>query len=231
MNEQHYAHLAGVSRSSVITYEAEVPRNSDLYLDVFQFAAKNNMSDPENYAHLENLIDLDSLIDWVFLEGFFANNALTYGNLRFCRSFENDGRWRLMFYDLDATLFKPYLNHSILLHRNSIQCPLVSGLFVDLWANSDFQDRFLSRAAELLRGPLSNKSVLAEIDRLAEQIGPEVARDQAIFNRTYANWSYNVDSLRAFITDNKWAKFNVNSLCKELHLSDEIREKYFRGIR
>ena len=231
MNEQHYAHLAGVDRNSVVTYDAEVPRNSDLYLDVFQFAAQNDMTDPENYAHLESLIDLDNVIDWVFLEGFFANNDLTYGNLRFCRSSEDDGRWRLMFYDLDATLFKPYLNHSILLHRNAVQCPLVSGLFVDLWSNEDFQDRFLSRAAELLKGPLSNASVLAEIDRLANQIDPEVARDQAIFNRSYASWVSNVDSLRTFITGNNWARFNVDSLCRELHLSDTVREKYFGDIR
>ena len=107
----------------------------------------------------------------------------------------------------------------------------MSGLFVDLWSNEDFQDRFLSRAAELLKGPLSNASVLAEIDRLANQIDPEVARDQAIFNRSYASWVSNVDSLRTFITGNNWARFNVDSLCRELHLSDTVREKYFGDIR
>ena len=148
LNEQHYANIAGVSKNSVVTVESEAPRDGDLYLDVFRFCEKNDMSDPENYAHIESLVDLDSLIDWVFLEGYFANQDLTYGNLRFCRSSEDDGRWRFMFYDLDATLSDPYLNHAILLHRNNVQCVQVSGMFADLWKNETFQDRFLTRAAE-----------------------------------------------------------------------------------
>ena len=99
-NEQHYANIAGVSRNSVVTVDTEVPRTSDLYLDVFDFCEKNDMSDPENFAHIQTLLDIDSLIDWVFIEGFCANRDLTYGNLRFCRSWEDDGRWRFMFYDL-----------------------------------------------------------------------------------------------------------------------------------
>ena len=47
INEQHYANLAGVSKNSVVTVESEAPRDGDLYLDVFDFCEKNDMSDPE----------------------------------------------------------------------------------------------------------------------------------------------------------------------------------------
>ncbi|MGX8720170.1 MAG: CotH kinase family protein, partial [Eubacteriales bacterium] len=43
LNEQHYANLAGVSKNSVVTMESEAPRDSDLFLDVFNFCAKNDM--------------------------------------------------------------------------------------------------------------------------------------------------------------------------------------------
>ena len=227
MNEAHYARLAGVSRNSVTTVESEVPRDHDLYTDVFQFCMSHDMSEPENYAHIESLMDLDSLIDWVFIEGFFANKDLTFGNLRFCRSSENDGRWRFMFYDLDAALSEPYQNHAILLHRNNVQCVQVSGLFADLWNNADFQDRFLSRAAELLNGSLSNKKVLDEIDRLKAQLAPEVPRNAALSNHTYKDWEAAVEDLRAFVIKYDWARFNVDSICKQLHLSEDVREKYF----
>ena len=230
MNEQHYANLAGVSRNSVVTVESEVPRDSDLFLDVFDFCAKNDMSDPENFAHIESLVDLDSLIDWVFLEGYFANQDLTYGNLRFCRSSEDDGRWRFMFYDLDATLTDPYLNHAILLHRNNVQCVQVTGLFADLWKNEEFQDRFLSRAAELLKGPLTDQAILDEINRLADQIDPEMPRNQTFVHRSYESWKAAVEALRTFVTKNSWAKHNVDFLCKELHLSQEVRDRYFSEI-
>ncbi len=231
MNEQHYAHLAGVSRNSVTVQDSEAPRDSELYLEVFDFCAKNDMRDPENYAHIESLMDLDSLIDWVFLEGYFANQDITFGNLRFCRSWENDGRWRFMFYDLDATLADPYRCQAILLHRNNKQCVQVSGLFADLWKNEDFQDRFLSRAAELLCGPLSDQATLDEINRLSAQIEPEVARNQEFLNRQYSSWEAAIEGLRNLITENSWATRNVDSICRELHLKGDIRERYFSEVR
>ena len=226
-NEQLYADLAGVDENTVITVDSEVPRTSDLYIEVFQFCASHDMSDPENYAHFCSLMDVDSLIDWVFLEGFCANSDLTYGNLRFCRTFEGDGRWRFMFYDLDATFRDPYINHSILLRRNNIQCVQVTALFADLMANSEFRDRFLRRAAELLDGPLSNEAVLREIDRLADEISPEVSRDFAMEKRSFESWEAAVNSLRSFITENDWKQHNIDAVCRELRLSTEERAKYF----
>ena len=226
-NKQLYADLVGVGESSVVTVDYEVPRTSDLYIDVFQFCASHDMSDPENYAHFCSLMDVDSLIDWVFLEGFCANSDLTFGNLRFCRTSEGDGRWRFMFYDLDATLRDPYLNHSILLHRNNIQCVQITALFADLMVNGEFRDRFLRRAAELLNGPLSNEAVLREIDRLSIEIAPEVSRDFAMEKRSYKSWEAAVNSLRAFILDNDWKQHNIDAICRELHLTDEERLHYF----
>ncbi len=230
MNEQHYANLAGVSRSSVTVVDADYVRKSEMYAEVFEFCSTNDMSEQKNYEHFLTLMDPESLIDWIFLEGFFANSDLTYGNLRYCRSSENDGRWRLMFYDLDATLASAVMNHSILLHRNYMQSMLVSNLFADLMKNDSFKDRFLTRAAELLAGPLSEEKILQEIDRLADQIDPEVKRDMTLQAKSYNSWKMNVDYLRAFIADNHWTKHNIDAICKELKLTAEEREHYFGSI-
>ena len=227
LNEQHYADLMGVSRNSVVDYGSQVPKNSDLYEDVFVFCSTHDMAEEENYLHIQTLLDLDSLIDWVFLEGYFANSDLTYGNLRYIRSSEGDGLWRLVFYDLDATLAQPYLNHATLLHRNNVQCYLTTYLFADLMANKDFRSRFLTRAAELLDGPLTDEAVLAEIDRLSEEIAPEVARDLKQENRSYESWEKNVKTLRNFITENNWKQHNIDAICSELHVSKAERVQYF----
>lgn len=227
LNEQHYANLLGVSRNSVVNYDATVPKTSDLYNDVFVFCSTHDMAEEENYLHIQTLLDLDSLIDWVFLEGYFANTDLTYGNLRFVRSSEGDGLWRFVFYDLDATLAQPYMNHATLLHRNNVQCYLVSYLFADLMENPDFRSRFLTRAAELLDGPLTDEKILAEIDRLAEEIAPEVARDVKMQNRSYQSWEKSIKSLRLFITENSWKQHNIDAICKELRVSAAERARYF----
>lgn len=227
LNEQHYADLLGVSRNSVENCGSEVPESSELYQDVFRFCIEHDMSEEENYRHIQTLLDVDSLIDWVFLEGYFANSDLTYGNLRYIRSSEGDGLWRLVFYDLDATLAEPYLNHSILLHRNNTQCYFTTYLFAELMENREFRSRFLTRAAEMLNGPLAEDLVLAEIDRLSAQIEPEVARDLRQEKRSFESWQSSVKKLRGFLTENNWTEHNINAICTELNVSREERSKYF----
>ncbi len=226
LNEQHYANIAGVSRKSVTTITAEAPRDSDLYQDVFQYCETHDMSETEHYEHFLSLMDVDSLIDWVFLEGYFGNADLTYGNLRFCRSYENDGKWRFMFYDLDATLRDATRNHRILLRRNSVQCMQISYLMSDLIRNAEFRDRFLRRSAELLE-QLPNEAVFREIDRLANQIRPEVARDIQPTGRSFSAWEKSISTLKNFFVTYDWPKHNVDAICNQLYVKADERAKYF----
>ena len=103
-------------------------------------------------------------------------------------------------------------------------------MFADLWKNEDFQDRFLRRASELLKGPLTDQAILDEIDRLADEIEPEMARNQAYVHRSYDSWAAAVEALRTFVTNNNWARHNVDFICRELHLSKEVRDLYFSDI-
>ena len=100
-------------------------------------------------------------------------------------------------------------------------------LFADLMANKDFRSRFLTRAAELLNGPLADEMVLAEIDKLSKEIAPEVTRDLKQENRSYESWEKNVKTLRNFITENNWKQHNIDAICSELHVSKAERIQYF----
>ncbi|MCR5136666.1 MAG: CotH kinase family protein [Oscillospiraceae bacterium] len=226
LNEQHYANIAGVSKKSVTIINAEAPLDSDLYLDVFKYCETHDMSDRKNYEHFLSLMDVDSLIDWVFLEGYFGNADLTFGNLRYCRSSENDGKWRFMFYDLDATLRDATRNHRILLRRNSVQCMQISYLMSDLIKNAEFRDRFLSRSAELIDA-LSNNVVFREIDRLTEQVRPEVARDTKYSNRSVESWEKSIQTLKNFLISYDWPQHNVDAICSQLYVDAGERAKYF----
>lgn len=226
-NEQQYARIAGVSRDSVTVIEAPVPYGSDLYEDVFRFCFSKDMRKAENYAHFCSLMDVDSLIDWIILEGYCANADLSFGNLRYCRSTENDGKWRFMFYDLDSSFFEAQNNFYNLLSAYSIENRQVSQLIGTLMGNTDFRGRLLARAAELLDGPLSNDSVVSEIDRLAAVIAPEVERDYARYGMTLEKWNWNIDFLRDFISARDWRQHNVDTLCDIFDLSSHEREAYF----
>ncbi len=229
-NEQLYADLAGVSRGSVQLYEAPAPYDSDFYNDVIAFPYYNDMTLPENYARFCECVDIDSLIDWTFLEGFCANTDVTMGNVRYVRSSEADGKWRFLFYDLDAAFRFPGSMYYNLMSGFSIQNIQISGAIVPLMKNAEFRDRFLRRAADLMSGPLSNEAVLQEIDRLAGEIAPEVKRDRARIGWDEKSWEKSLRNLKELVKDENWRQMNIDALCDVFELEQEERAFYFGGI-
>ena len=228
-NEQHYARLQGVDRDSVCVIDYEVPRDSSLYREVFEFCYKHDMKEEENYRHFCELMDVDSLIDWIFLEGYFANSDLTFGNLKFCRSTEGDTRWKFIFYDLDATLSDSSVIQLLFLKPQS-RCYQVNQMVMKLWKNEEFRDRFLMRAAELMNGPLSEEKVIREIERLATELDPEVERDREKTPQSYKSWISYIQILKDTFANNQWNRKNVKAICRNLGLSQEQREQYFGMI-
>lgn len=225
-NEQHYANLCGVDQDSVELVDYEVPRDSSLYRNVFEYCYHHDMREAENYRHFCELMDVDSLIDWMFFEGYFANSDLTYGNLKFCRSNEGDTRWKFIFYDLDSAMGDPSLIQLLFLRPQS-RCYQVNQMVMKLLKNQEFKDRFLKRAAELLRGPLSEEKVLEEIERLATEVEPEVERDRKNTPQTYRSWKSYIQALKADFTEKDWNQKNIKAICKYLNLTKEERAYYF----
>lgn len=229
-NEQLYASLSGVSRDSVTVMEADVPLDSEFYHEVVEFCRFNDMSLAENYQHFCDIFDVDSLIDWLILEGYCANTDVSSGNVRYCRSTENDGKWRMMFYDLDATFSEPASVYMNLMSQYAQEHRQVSTFVVPLMANQEFKDRFLTRAAELMSIALTVENVFAEIDRLSAIVRPEVARDCARFNRTVEEWENAVEEMKQVLLDYDWQRLNIDNLCSLFDLDQAQREQYFGEI-
>ncbi len=226
-NEQLYADWMGVSRDSVTTVDADHTLNTELYREVLSYCIDRDMSDPEAYAYFCARVDAESMVDWFLLEGYCANSDLTWGNLRYCRSTEGDGKWRFMFYDLDATFLDEELNYYNLLSDMQLDSKQICQVFDALLGNEAFRDLFLTRAGEMLNGPLTNDKVLAEIDRLAAQVEPEVERDYVRHGLDYNAWVRDVEALRSFIVDKDWRQHNIDTLCTFFKLDEQQREHYF----
>ena len=224
VNEQHYARLMGVSRDSVTVMKAWANPQSEYYETVIRFAQENDLMDAKNYARFCDIVDIDSLIDWMIIEGYSANTDLATGNLRYARSTEGDGKWRFMLYDMDATLRASGSIFGNVLKPASTQ----SAVFItQLINNSDFRERFLTRAGEVLATTLSNENVDAEIVHLAAQIEPEIARD-CVFNKTTPErWRAAVDELRATISERDWNARCVSAIAQYMKLGAEEIQRYF----
>jgi hypothetical protein len=96
--------------------------------------------------------------------------------------------------------------------------------------NPAFRDRFLTRAAELLRDRLTNEAVLEEIERQCAIIEPEVARDRKQLERTEASWRSAVRALKDLITESDWRQECIEAISRVFSLTGEERTRYFGDI-
>lgn len=229
LNEAMYAHLLGVSKDSVTVNTAPLEPRDPMYQEVISFAEENDLSLPGNYEELCSRFDVDSFIDWLILEGCFGNDDLTYSNVRYCRSTEGDGKWHLMFYDLDSCFYATDNCFSNLFAPWNLQSRQVCALAGALLQNPDFRASLLSRAGELIPTALSNERILEEIDRLSGIIDPEVARDYQFYEMFKENWEWNVDWLRNLIRESNWEQACIDQLCSYLQVTAEERALYFPG--
>ena len=229
-NASLYAAVAGVEKDDVECIEAPAPYESDFYNATVAFVNRNDMSLAENYERFCEVVDIDSLIDWLILEGFCANTDVTSGNLRYARSDQADGKWHLLFYDLDAAFRSFYSIQTNLLNGYGESHIQVASFSVPLMKNEAFRDQLLSRAAELLRGPLSNEAVLEEIDRMADEIRSEVQRDFKRYYREPASWERAIEELKSMIRDSDWRQANIEGLSQAFELDSDTRAYYFGDI-
>lgn len=225
-NEQMLADHLGVSRESVTVVEASAHEDTTLYRDVIEPILRRDMRVEENYRAVCEQLDIDSLIDWIIVEGWSGNKDLQSGNLRYGRSSENDGRWRLMLYDLDA-VFADSGACFDLLKEYSLEGRQIGQVIRALSKNANFRDQLLRRAAALLSGPLSAEATLAEIDRLSAEIAPEVERNHAMLWLKASRWPRNIEELRAPFEDGSWHTGCIDALCRFLRVGAEERAQYF----
>ncbi|MGI5976266.1 MAG: CotH kinase family protein [Candidatus Limivicinus sp.] len=224
LNEAHYAHHRSVSPGSVTVTKSWAGIDTDFYNEVILFARGNDLREKENYDEFCRMVDIDSLIDWIIMEGYSANTDISSGNIRYCRSTEDDGKWRFMLFDMDATLRSGGSCFGNVLRPSSTQCAV---FISQLMENDEFRDRFLRRAAELLEGPLSNESLLAELERLTGLISGEVERDYDRFGRSLSQWQYAVENLRSYISQKDWKSHCEDCISQYFSLSGKERAEYF----
>lgn len=212
-SSQYYASHYGVKKSSVERENAPFGHNSRFYQDVFAYSLNHKVSTEEGYAYISGVLDIDSLIDWVILEGV-SGNTDTVHNCAVFRSDELDGKWRLAFYDLDWCLtYEGFDFRNILCAEGNASWDMMN-LMKGLLKNETFRERFLTRFAEVNRTTLSTESILAKIDELTEEIRVEATRDTTRWTQhSPTSWLKHVENMKNLITRCNWSEHNRETLC------------------
>ena len=220
-SEQMYASERGLPPESVTVSQSPV-EPEDPFWEVLELCRSGALATPEGYERFCRMVDMDSLIDWLVMEGFSGNIDIQQ-NLRYIRSGAEDGRWRFAFYDLDWTFYNFDSVFSLVGRAGPALQP--GTYLAPLAENADFRDRLCRRMAEALSGPLSEENVNAHIDALEELLRPEMDRERLLWFSSVP-WTGEVNQLRTFRSKG-WDRFMLGTLSRYLNLTPAEQEEYF----
>lgn len=224
-----YAQWLGVDKSSVESASHRDYR-PDSYVEMYHFITRSDMSKAENYERACELLDMDSFIDWTIIEGVSGNLDL-FRNVRYFRSSEGDGKYRMALFDLDAAMKNNsatwecvFGNASHLGYSNSALTAVLEALL----KNDTFRQAFLKRYGEVYDTALSTERILERIDHYEQLLLPEIARDRERWQYPLWQWQSDVDALRQTIIEKNWQQYCVERLSVYIHITPEEMEQYFK---
>ena len=220
-NEDMVATKLGIKKDSVEMFEAP-SYSGDFYNEIVNFCYTHDLREQENYEYIASLLDIDSLIDWDLLQGFFGNYDLATGNLRYARDIDG-GKWQLVLYDLDICFWHPvYILNNVFRFESQI-----AELNLLLVRNAEFREKLLKRAAEAYSTVLTEEHAMEKIDELCEVVAPEAERDSKLTRMSPESWRNHVNDMKGVITDNNWIATNIQNLSEICSLTPEEQELYF----
>ncbi len=221
--ELFYAQQRNVAEDSVTMVQAPVDYGTEIH-QLMQYLKRQKMAEDENYAYAESVINVDSLIDWMIIEGYSTNGDVQQ-NLRYFRSTETGNRWEFAYYDLDWAFYYHRPFTQILGQERSWQHMMITN---NMMNNPKFRQRFLERLSYHMKNALSNEHVLGRIDELEQLLLPEIPRERERWGGSLTGWQSAVNRLRTFITDQDHLGDIVDHLKVYIGLTSEEIETYFK---
>lgn len=175
------------------------------YRNMMNFIFNNDMSDEENYAYVNTLMDIDNFIDYYIVEIYFSNIDWPNNNIRYWRlnteynpdaPYGHDGRWRWMVFDLDtsfAIINWPWAGKTP--DQNSIAWLTGENwgrgkMFTSLLNNTSFKNKFINRFADLLNTIFEENLVVDYINYYLDFCAPEIEEHISYCNfpASVADW-------------------------------------------
>lgn len=223
LGEMYYSQNAEVSVGSVTEIQEPAPFRSDIKT-LAEYCQENDLSVQENYDHVASQLNIESLIDWMILQGYSCNSGID-DNVRYYRSVENGNRWQIAYYDLDKAFYYRDGFANVFAEGRPWSYLKITGALME---NAGFRTAFLQRLQELKGSTLSDDNVLAVIDSLEQLLEPEMDRELERWNGDKATWLADVDRLRNFLVRyDHWGMLK-ESLRNSAGLTEEEAEQYLR---
>lgn len=191
--------------------------------NMIDFIDENPLSDPEAYAELQTLMNVDNFMDYYIINIFAGNIDWPGHNLKYFRRqtaydpdapFGNDGRWHWVLNDMDFGFgWSGAYNYTFDMMAY-VTDPVGSDwppnpqwstfLFRSLLENDSFRLNFLNRFADLLNSLFQTDHMLAFLEENKATIEPEIEKH-------IERWGYPANSLSEWYDNlDRIASFAIN---------------------
>ena len=174
------------------------------------FLEQNSLSQQANYDHVADQIDINSYMDYLITQMFFANRDWPGNNQKYWRDRVNGSRWRWILFDMEFSMglydFNPAIDMFEWVTADDVYewpNPVWSTLLIRrLLENEGFREQFLQKYMIHLNTTLKSERVIGVIDSLYHALY-DVFPDH--LDRWYQlpsmdAWDSRVDELRRFAT-------------------------------
>lgn len=153
------------------------------YRNTMNNLLKADISDPEVYKQFSELIDFDSLIDYIAVQTYIINSdwskETSLNNWMMWRSNTvdpsnpyADGKWRFVLFDVDAGGKRDVTENPLATMNNQQKWQSFSTIFYKLCENKEFKDRFYERAKEIINvnfAPSRMQSIIDGYDSVCQK--------------------------------------------------------------
>lgn len=211
LNEDWVAGHYGYSTDDVEILDGGPLRgDSEHYDDLLAVLDGGGLNDPDTFAEVEALMDVDAYLDYLIAEIYPANADWPGNNLKLWRPMEPGGRWRWFHYDLDFgyggnSNGQPGSNTLALATEpngpNWPNPPWSTYLFRSLLQNDGFRHSFIQRLAIHANTTFDPARTIAVIDSLQANIAAEIPRHKGRWPQSISfgpSWESLVEIMRDF---------------------------------
>ncbi len=179
----------------------------------YSWTMSHNMANAADYATVTSQLDVQSLADYIIVNGMVnCTDWLNY-NTGWWRGLNPDGghkKWGYILWDNDA-VFAFYINYTGIpdTSRFAPLCQVETGnlsdpdghidLLAHLRQNPDFNQFYIARYADLMNTAFSCDEMLGQLDAWKAMIDPEMTQHATRWFGTYTEWQTNFNRLRNFV--------------------------------
>ncbi len=205
---KYFAKKYGVSEDGLNIRKYYYGVYNQSFRSMTDYIISNDMSVPENYEHVKELMDIDSYLTYVCANVYLANTNFGTTRTSTWKTNEStgtgysDGKWRwLMNFTADSMSRSRRENYKI----NTFMLPDLHGdrVFQSLLMNKEFSDRMVEIMEKLIAENFSEENYTEVIDRYSDLMRKPAMDSHSRFYGSYSESEYNiqVDDIRDFFAN------------------------------